>query len=93
MDISENKSAFEKSCERLEEIVAQVRAKDVPLAQCLDLYEEAIELGTQAAALIDRTDFSFSELEAADDGEADPAESSEAEGTQEQASVSAEAAE
>ena len=54
--------------ERLEEIVVQVRSKDVPLEKSLDLYEEALRLGSRCAEMIDRTDFSSEELEAiADD--------------------------
>ena len=52
--------------ERLEEIVAQVRSKDVPLEKSLELYEEALRLGGIAAEMIDRTDFSLEELQAAE---------------------------
>ena len=38
---------------RLDEIVSQVRSKDVSLEKSLDLYEEAIRLGNRAAELID----------------------------------------
>lgn len=61
-DIQDVTSGFEKSKERLEEIVSQVRAKDIPLAQSLDLFEEAIALGTKCASLIDNSDFSLAEL-------------------------------
>jgi exodeoxyribonuclease VII small subunit len=56
--------SYLKVSERLEEIVAQVRSKDVPLEKSLDLYEEALRLGGRAAELIDRTDFSPEELQA-----------------------------
>ena len=39
---------------RLDEIVSQVRSKDVSLEKSLDLYEEAIRLGNRAAELIDK---------------------------------------
>ena len=58
----EGTSSFERSKQRLEEIVSQVRSKDIPLAQSLDLFEEAIELGTECASLIDHADFSLAEL-------------------------------
>jgi exodeoxyribonuclease VII small subunit len=51
--------------ERLEEIVVQVRSKELPLEKSLDLYEEALRLGNRCAEVIDRTDFSAEELELA----------------------------
>jgi exodeoxyribonuclease VII small subunit len=60
-----DQSAYSSVRARLDEIVTQVRSKDVPLEKSLDLFEEAIALGTRCAELIDRTDFSASELEAA----------------------------
>lgn len=47
---------------RLDEIVAQVRSKDVSLEQSLDLYEEAIRLGNRAAELIDKPDYTPEEI-------------------------------
>jgi exodeoxyribonuclease VII small subunit len=47
----------------LEEIVTQIKAKDMPLEKSLDLYEEALQLGSACAEMIDRTDFSADELE------------------------------
>ena len=49
---------------RLDEIVSQVRSKDVSLEKSLDLYEEAIRLGNRAAELIDKPDWTQSEVEA-----------------------------
>ncbi|MDR1713663.1 MAG: exodeoxyribonuclease VII small subunit [Coriobacteriales bacterium] len=70
-----NQSNYGRVRERLEDIVAQVRAKDVPLEKSLDLYEEALRLGSQCAELIDSTDFGLEELqpqqEAAGDTSAD----------------------
>ena len=76
-DIQDVTSGFEKSKERLEEIVSQVRAKDIPLAQSLDLFEEAIALGTKCASLIDNSDFSLAELGLLGDEEALPEEAPE----------------
>ena len=43
---------------RLDDIVAQVRDKDVSLERSLDLFDEAIALGSKAVSLVDATDFS-----------------------------------
>jgi exodeoxyribonuclease VII small subunit len=58
-----DKSSYARTRERLEEIVTQVKAKDMPLEKSLDLYEEALRLGNVCAEMIDRTDFSAEELE------------------------------
>jgi exodeoxyribonuclease VII small subunit len=58
-------TSYDRTRERLEEIVAQVKAKDVPLEKSLELYEEALRLGNRCAEMIDRTDFSAEELERA----------------------------
>ena len=74
--------------ERLDDIVAQVRDKDVSLERSLDLFDEAIALGSKAVSLVDATDFSPEEearlaedqaSEAADekDAQADASESGE----------------
>ena len=47
---------------RLDEIVAEVRKKDLSLEKSLDLYEEAIKLGNRCAELVDKPDFSDEEL-------------------------------
>ena len=59
----DKQSSFNKTRERLEEIVVQIKAKDMPLEKSLDLYEEALRLGSACAEMIDRTDFSADELE------------------------------
>lgn len=58
---------------RLDDIVAQVRDKDVSLERSLDLFDEAIELGSRAVEMVDRIDYSESddgapEAEAGEDG-------------------------
>ena len=58
-----DQSSYSRLRERLEEIVVQVRSKDVPLEKSLDLYEEALRLGSSCADMIDRTDFSADEME------------------------------
>jgi len=59
----DNQSSFTKTKERLEEIVTQIKARDLPLEKSLDLYEEALRLGSECAEMIDRTDFSLEEPE------------------------------
>ena len=63
-----NQDTYTRTRLRLEEIVQQVRSKDVPLEKSLDLYEEALQLAGRCAELIDRTDFSAEELEEAAKG-------------------------
>lgn len=49
---------FSDITERLDDIVAQVRDRDVSLERSLDLFDEAIALGSKAVSLVDATDFS-----------------------------------
>ena len=46
---------------RLDEILVEVRKKDLSLEKSLDLYEEAIKLGNRCAELVDKPDFSEEE--------------------------------
>lgn len=48
---------------RLDEIVTSVRAKDTSLERSLDLFDEAIALGTRAVDLVDKAAFSPEERE------------------------------
>ena len=50
---------------RLDEILVEVRKKDLPLEKSLDLYEEAIKLANRCAELVDKSDFSKEEAQAA----------------------------
>ena len=63
----EDQSSYAILREELEDIVLQVRSKDVPLEKCLDLFDEAIRIGAQCVESIDRADFSFDELDEASD--------------------------
>ncbi|MDM8271393.1 exodeoxyribonuclease VII small subunit [Thermophilibacter provencensis] len=49
---------FSDITDRLDDIVTQVRDKDVSLERSLDLFDEAIALGSKAVSLVDATDFS-----------------------------------
>lgn len=53
--------SFEDICERLGGIVASVRDKDTSLERSLDLFDEAIALGSAAVDLVDLTELSPSE--------------------------------
>jgi exonuclease VII small subunit len=61
----DDQTTYTRLRENLEDIVVQVRSKDVPLEKCLDLFDEALRLGGRCVELIDHTDFSSAELEAA----------------------------
>jgi exodeoxyribonuclease VII small subunit len=71
--MSDERSTFEMTRARLEDIVTQARRKDVSLEQSLDLLEEAVRLVNQCNELIDQTSFRAPEAEA----EAGDAEGSE----------------
>ena len=46
-------TSFGDISERLEQIVSEVRRKDIPLESSLDLFEEAIALGQKAVDFVD----------------------------------------
>lgn len=50
---------------RLDEILVEVRKKDLSLEKSLDLYEEAIKLANRCSELVDKSDFSKEEAAAA----------------------------
>lgn len=54
-------TTFGQITERLDEIVGQVRRKDVPLERSLDLYDEAIALGSKAVDFVDTAPIESSE--------------------------------
>jgi exonuclease VII small subunit len=49
---------FDQITTRLDEIIIQVRDKDTSLERSLDLFDEAIALGSKAVDLVDTTEFS-----------------------------------
>lgn len=63
--MTDERSTFETTKARLEDIVTQVKRKDVSLEQSLDMLEEAVRLVNQCNELIDQT--SFTSAPAADD--------------------------
>ncbi|MDO4891539.1 MAG: exodeoxyribonuclease VII small subunit [Coriobacteriaceae bacterium] len=68
---------FDQITDRLDEIIGQVRDKDTSLERSLDLFDEAIALGSKAVDLVDTTDFSPAELERLKDA---PVQADEADG-------------
>ena len=71
-------ASFDEISERLGEIVEQVRDKETSLERSLDLFDEAIALGSAAVELVDAVDFSEEELASLEAAEA-PAEEQAAE--------------
>lgn len=53
--------SFEQITERLNSIVGEVRSKDVSLERSLDLFDEAIALGSKAVEMVDTTALSEDE--------------------------------
>ena len=51
------RKSFGEITERLDEIVSTVRAKDTSLERSLDLFDEAIALGSKAVELVDKLEF------------------------------------
>lgn len=62
---------FDDITARLDEIVSTVRSKDTSLERSLDLFDEAIKLGSQAVDMVDRFDLSPREAEILDQKEAE----------------------
>lgn len=56
-------NSFHEVTERMDQIVRDVRSKDTSLEKSLDLFDEAIGLGSKAVELVDKTDFSPEEKE------------------------------
>ena len=54
---------FSEVTDRLDEIIAAVRDKETSLERSLDLFDEAIALGTRAVDLVDKAAFSPEEKE------------------------------
>ena len=62
IDTSEYQS-FDQITARLDSIVDQVRDKNVSLEHSLDLFDEAIPLGSKAVNMVDTTEFTPDEEE------------------------------
>lgn len=76
---------FDEITERLDEIIAQVRSKDTSLERSLDLFDEAIELGSRAVDMVDSFELSPREADMLDaDSAAEGASAPASEGPSEQ---------
>ena len=64
-DTQEEPGTFQEITQRLDQIVAQVRKRDVSLEKSLDLFEEAVRLGNRCSELVDSAGFSPEEQLAA----------------------------
>lgn len=82
---------FSDVTDRLDEIIESVRNKDTSLERSLDLFDEAIALGTRAVDLVDKAAFSPEELERLSDG-SEAEDEGTAEGEPEAAEADAESA-
>ncbi|MDR1088693.1 MAG: exodeoxyribonuclease VII small subunit [Coriobacteriales bacterium] len=58
-----NTQSYTQQKERLEEIVLQIRDREVPLEKSLDLYDEALAIGTRCVEMLEQTDFTAEERE------------------------------
>ena len=67
MDASSHNS-FDDITARLDEIVSTVRSKDTSLERSLDLFDEAIKLGSQAVDIVDQFELSSREAEQLEQG-------------------------
>lgn len=69
-------TTFDDITERLDEIIAQVRSKDTSLERSLDLFDEAIELGSRAVDMVDSFELSPREATMLDEQEQAAAQAS-----------------
>ena len=97
IDTSEYQS-FDQITARLDSIVDQVRDKNVSLEHSLDLFDEAIALGSKAVNMVDTTEFTPEEEErlvqaqaAGDAADAEATEATEAAADEQTSSGQAEA--
>lgn len=63
-------TTFDDITERLDQIIAQVRSKDTSLERSLDLFDEAIALGSKAVDMVDSFELSPREADMLDEQEA-----------------------
>ena len=79
VDVSGYKN-FEDITARLDEIVGDVRDKGTSLERSLDLFDEAIALGSKAVEMVDKVDFSEKERELLEKGATPEPEGADAQG-------------
>lgn len=66
-----NGRTFDDVADRLDQILAAVRSKDTSLERSLDLFDEAIKLGSQAVDMVDHFELSPREADLLDQREAE----------------------
>lgn len=66
-----NGRTFDDVADRLDQILAAVRSKDTSLERSLDLFDEAIKLGSQAVDMVDHFELSPREADLLDKREAE----------------------
>lgn len=88
IDTSEYQS-FDQITARLDSIVDQVRDKNISLEHSLDLFDEAIALGSKAVNMVDTTEFTPEEEERLVQAQAAGDASNEEAASDEQAEASA----
>lgn len=71
--MADEKYTFSQARVRLEEIVAQVRKKDVSLEKSIELLEEGVRLANQCTELSDHSEWQTVVEEQTAGGDADPA--------------------
>ena len=54
---------FDEISDRLDQIIATVRSKDTSLERSLDLFDEAIELGSRAVDMVDKFELTPREVD------------------------------
>lgn len=81
--------SFDQITARLDSIVDQVRDKNVSLEHSLDLFDEAIALGSKAVNMVDTTEFTAEEEERLVQAQAAGHASNEEAASDEQAEASA----
>lgn len=84
---------FDDITGRLDEIIATVRSKDTSLERSLDLFDEAIELGSKAVDMVDSFELSPREAELLDEREAAASAASASDAADDGSSASAPAGE
>lgn len=55
--MTEEQGGFERARARLEQIATEVRDKETPLEQCLDLLEEGVSVANRCTELLDHTEW------------------------------------
>ena len=66
--MNEKNDTFEKSMERLEQIVRAMERGDVPLEESLKLFQEGTELVRSCGKLLDEAELQVKKIATAEDG-------------------------